>query len=171
MSGMAAALPYISAGSTLLSAYSSNKAGKAQQKAYKYAATVATQQAQEERAAAQRTMLEARRQGMIAASRAQAVAAASGGGALDPTVVNIISGLEGAGEYVGLAAMYEGESRAQALLHEAAVNRATGKAAKKKGSITALGTILGGADTFASLFKGFGGTPDSTSGSIIRPRG
>ena len=154
MAWVAAALPYISAGMTVLSAVGKYQSGKQQQKAYQYDAKVATQQAQQEQAAAQRDTLNARRQGMILASRAQAAAASSGAGALDPTVVNVIGGLQGEGELAGLAAMYSGASRARALQNQAATNTYSGQAAKQAGMYSAFDTLLSGASTFKSAFGG-----------------
>lgn len=153
MAAMKAALPYVAAGMTVLSAANQYKAGKEQNKAFKYDAKVATQQAQQERAAAQRDTLDARRQGMILASRAQAAAASSGAGALDPTVVNVISGLQGGAEAAGLASMYQGASRARALEHDATVSRYTGAQAKTAGMFSSFNTLLSGADTFINRNK------------------
>jgi len=150
---MAAALPYIAAGATVLSAVNQHKAGKEQNKAYQFDAKVATQQAQQERAAAQRDALDARRQGMILASRAQAAAASSGAGALDPTVVNVIGGLQGGAEMAGLASMYQGASRGRALENQAVVSRFTGKQAQTAGMYSAFNTLLSGASSFADSRK------------------
>ena len=154
---MADPITAIVAGATILSAVGKRKAGKAQDTASKYDAKVATQQAQQERAAAQRDALNQRRQGMLLASRAQAVAASSGAGALDPTVMNVISGLTGEAELAGLASIYQGESRARSLEHGATMSRLAGKQAKKAGSIDALTTLLGGVDSFQTVYKSFKG--------------
>jgi len=111
--------------------------GKAQQKAYDYAAATTRQQsnyiaaqeearAGQERAAAQRGAMEERRKGRFVSSRAQAVAAASGGGALDPTIVDIGAAIAGEGEYRAMTALYQGEESARGLEGQAALRRYAG---------------------------------------------
>ena len=84
------------------------------------------QTAGQERASAQRSAINQRRQTAAAMSRAQAVAGASGAGALDPTIVNILGDIGFEGDYREGVAGFEGESRGQALEYEAVIARATG---------------------------------------------
>ena len=58
--------------------------------------------ADESRAASQRSAIGQTTQKDLALSKAQSVAAASGGGASDPTVVNLEAGIERQGEYYKL---------------------------------------------------------------------
>lgn len=151
MASAAAIVPYAIAGGTILSAYGQYQGGKSEAAAAKYSAAEAVQNAQQSRAAGQRQMLEAQRQASIVASRAQAVAASSGGGALDPSVVNAIADIEGLGRYSGLAALYEGESRAQAQLSQANSYNYRAGVFRKAGMVSAFDTILKGGMTLASM--------------------
>ena len=119
------------------------------------------QQAGQERASAQRQAIEERRKGDIAVSRARAVAAASGGGASDPTVMNIYSDLASEGEYNAQAVLAEGEEAARGLESQAGAAEYEGaaayagskyrsSAAKRAGYISSVGHMLqGGADIYA----------------------
>ena len=141
-------------------------AGEAQNRAYQYQAQLRDAQAQameqsagQERAAAQRATLEQERQGRLVGSRAQAVAAASGGGALDPTVVNLLGDLEGEADFRAGVASYQGESAARGLEYGAVLQRAagqgdlyagevarrSGEAARNRSYLSAAGTVAGGA--------------------------
>lgn len=84
------------------------------------------QQAGQERAASQRAAIAQRRQGNLVSSRARAVAGASGGGALDPTVLDIMSGIDSEVDYRTNLALYEGEERAKGLEYGAVLRRAGG---------------------------------------------
>lgn len=113
------------------------------------------QRAGQERAAAQQKMIESGRTKNLALSRAQALAAASGGGSLDPSVINILGDLETEGRYNQDAALYEGENNAtgdeyQAKLtraggaSDAAISRMQGSAAQKAGYMGAATTLMKG---------------------------
>lgn len=93
------------------------------------------------RASSQRRAMEERRQSRLASSRALALAAATGG-ASDPTVVNILAGLDGEGEYRALTALYEGEEEGRGLEFEARNRRKEAKNAKRAGYIEAAGSVL-----------------------------
>lgn len=81
------------------------------------------QQAGQERAASQRAAIAQRKQGNLVSSRARAVAGASGGGALDPTVLDIMSGIQSEVDYRTNLALYEGEERAKGLEYGAVLKR------------------------------------------------
>ena len=109
-------------------------AGRAQQDAMVYQASLRNaqavameQSAGQERAAAQRATLEQQRQGRLVGSRAQAVAAASGGGALDPSVVNLMGDLDNEASFRAATALYQGESAARGLEYGAVLQRAAGQ--------------------------------------------
>lgn len=139
------------AGSTIMSSYAGVQGGATEAKASRYAAAQSTQQAQQERAVGQRTALEERRQAEYLASRAQAVAASSGGGALDPGVVSVISNIKGVGEYKGLSAMYEGESRARAYEGQASSSMFRSGVQTTSGMVSAFDTILRGGSTLYGM--------------------
>lgn len=106
-----------------------------------------------ERASSHRAAMEEKRQSRLAASRARAVAAASGAGVDDPTVVNLIAGIEGEGEYRALSALYEGDQKALGMEAEAAARRRGAKSTKRAGLIKGASTILSGG---ASLYDRYG---------------
>jgi hypothetical protein len=70
-------------------------------------------------AGAQRQAFDVDRQTQFITSRALAVAAASGGGASDPTVVNLIARDAGEGAYRKQIALYQGNDQARLLDSEA----------------------------------------------------
>lgn len=107
-----------------------------QAEAQAYQAAQLEQVAQEERAAASKGAQEERRRSRILQSRALALSAA-GGGASDPTVVNIISDLAGEGEYMAALRIYEGETTARQALASAEAARYGGATALESGGMTA----------------------------------
>lgn len=146
----------VSAGGTILGA-------KSEAKELRREAAQLEANAGQERAASQRTAIEERRQGRLAASRALAIAAASGGGADDPTVVNAIADLEGDGEYRALTALYEGNVAGDDLERQAQARRREAKGVKRAGLIKGIGTILGAGATLYDRYGGGGSTPRSQS--------
>src|SRR3990167_9093005 len=117
------------AASTLIGGFSAlqqgqaqRQAGEAQNRAAQYQAQLRNAQAAameqgagQERAAAQRGAIEQQRQGRLVGSRAQAIAAASGGGALDPSIVNLMGDLGSEADFPAAPALYTGEDRARSL--------------------------------------------------------
>src|SRR5262249_40935198 len=90
-------------------------------------------------------------EGTLALSKLQAQAAASGGGATDPTVVNLGERIAGRGELGALMETYKGESKARGLLDQAALARmsaaadlARGDAQQTQSYFNAGGSLLGG---------------------------
>lgn len=128
----------LDAGGTILS-------GRAESKQLKSQARQLEAMAGNTRGTAQRSAREERRQAKLASSRALAVAAASGGGATDPTVVNIMADLEAEGEYRALAQMYEGEEMARSQQAEALARRKEAKNVKRASYMKAGSTILSSA--------------------------
>lgn len=105
-----------------------NVQATAEQQAAQYKARETERVAQESRAAAQRKSHQQRRQTEYTQSRLQAGAAASGAGADDPTIIKLSSDIAGEGEYSALSELFSGESRAQGLESQAALDRYTGDA-------------------------------------------
>lgn len=136
--GLALAGGALKAGGTIIGA-------KGEAKELRRQATQLDIKAGQERASAQRDAIEQHRQATLVTSRALAVAAASGAGADDPTVVNIMSRIEGEGEYRALTSLFSGETDARALEAEAAARRREAKNTKKAAKLSALGTIIGSA--------------------------
>lgn len=125
------------------------------------------QQAGQERAASQRAAIAQRKQGNLVSSRARAVAAASGGGALDPTVMDIMSGIEGEADYRTALALYEGDERAKGLEYGGVLQRAgaagdvyAGQVANQAAQSAANRSYMSAAGTLA---KGAAGIDDRFS--------
>ena len=144
-------LPLAVAG-TALSAFGQLEAGKQQERGAFYEAAQMERAAGQRQATSQRAALEVERQGKLQASRALAVAAA-GGGASDPTVVNLLADLAADTNYRRMVALYEGEEEAQGLREEAKMTRIAGREARRASQIGAFGTALSGA---GSMFARFG---------------
>ena len=134
--------------------------GIATRQAFEFEAQQAEVRAGQERAAAQRRMLDEKRKTALVQSRLTARAAASGAGAADPTVATLAQDIAGEGELRALTALYEGEERARSLESGAAVRRyegevavRAGRARKRSGEFGAYGTLLAG---FGSLADKYG---------------
>ncbi|MBO9380022.1 hypothetical protein GG804_24960 [Sphingomonas histidinilytica] len=140
-------------GGAALSAGGSIFGGIQKSKALKSEARQLEENAGLERAMSQREAMEERRQARLLSSRALAVAAASGGGADDPSIVDAIADIEGEGAYRSAAALYSGESDAQALEAQARARRKGAKSAKIAGFIDGAGSILSAG---SSMFDRFG---------------
>lgn len=139
-----------------LSAYSSYAQGQQQKRQSEYMmqekefeAAQAEQAANAEMGAAQIRAAQEKRKSRIIQSRAMALAASSGGGASDPTVVNIISDLESEGSYRAAVAMYEGQDRARTLrlqaaggIYEGQAGLNAGRSAAEGGNYRAAGSLF-----------------------------
>lgn len=151
----------VSAAGTLAAGRAAQDAGMRGQQAAYFEAAQQEQQAQESRAAAQRGALEKRREGRLLLSKLQARAAASGGGADDPTVLDLGGDIAQRSEYDALFEMYRGENRARGLEDQAMgsrmtgdARRAEGEAKKRAAKLSAIGTIIGGASSMAGTYGG-----------------
>lgn len=159
MAQFAVFIPYIvAAAGTLLSGASEKGAAKSQ-------ALQLEQNAGQERATSQLGMAEQRRSARYMQSRALALAAASGAGASDPSVVNVISSIEGEGEFRALASLYEGESAARQMELGAKVARKQGKAAGTASYLKAGSTLLAGGNSWADKYGGGGFSNPGRGGS------
>lgn len=130
--------------------YRQNRAmGEAEQGAAEYRAAQLDQQAGQQTAAAQRAAAEDRRRSRYAQSRAIALAAAHGG-AGDPTVVDLISDIEGEGTYRAMTDLYQGEAAARQLRAGATASRYQGDVTKRAYDAAAGGSLFrGGTSLFA----------------------
>lgn len=138
---------------TLFSASSQLQGGDAARKMAGYEAGQLRSNANNAIAASQRTALEERRKTNLLNSRVQAVAASSGGGATDPTVLNIMGDIAGQGEYNALTELYNGQSQADYLRSEANARIREGKIAQSAAKTNAFSTVLSGA---SSLYDKYG---------------
>lgn len=112
-------------------------------------AKAAERQASEERAASQREAIQRSKEARLVLSRQQAVSAASGGGAGDPTVVDLMGDTLSQGWFNSASAIYEGESRGRALEDQAAISRWQGRQAQLASFIDAGSSVLSGLSGFA----------------------
>jgi len=134
------------------------------------AAAQLRQNAGQAQASAQRQAADITQQTQLVTSRALAVAAASGGGASDPTVVDLIARDAARGAYLRSVALYGGEDRARALEGEANVRQYEGKVAERNAFLEGGLEAAGGATSLmrteshgASLFAKFGqGAPTAS---------
>lgn len=131
---------------TLVSAAGTVASGVAANNAAKSEAFQLEARGKEEFAAGQRDALQKRREAMLVNSRTQALAAASGGGADSPTIVRLMAGTAGEGEYNAQSVMYGAKSRQLG-------NNAQAKAARASGRASLLGSVIGAAGT---AFGGMG---------------
>lgn len=130
------------------------------------------QNAGQAQASAQRQAMDVDRQSQYVASAALASAAASGGGASDPTVVNLIAKNAGEFAYRKAVALYQGDERARVDNLQASAKEYEGKNTFLNSALVA-GAQMGGAATTlmkghardASLLQRFGaGGPKMPSG-------
>lgn len=168
---MAAVAGPLAIGATVLStlqSYSAQKTaanaaaaeGAARQQAAEYEANQLAVKAGQERAVAQREMMEERRKQEIVQSNLQAAAAASGGSATDPGVLDLAGDIAEEGEYRVGVKRYEGEERARSLEGSASLRRfegeqeyQAGQIKKKAGKKAATATLLSGFAQAGSLYK------------------
>lgn len=105
----------------------------------------------QQRAVAQRNLIEQRRQTDLVMSRARAVAAASG--AAGQGVENILGDIAAEGEARALAAIYEGENAARQLEGQADQVRFAGRQARKASYMGAAGSLLEGGATLYDRYR------------------
>lgn len=160
LAALSVAATTLSAAGTLAAGGAAKSAGEAQQSSMDYRAAQEEQAAQESRAVGQRRMFEKQREGRFALSALQARAAAGGGGADDPTVLNLGGDIAARSEYDALFEMYKGENRALGLEGSAVASRMSGDAAAAEGRskktasyLSAGGTILGGIGSAYRTYK------------------
>lgn len=106
-------------------------------------------------AASQRDAISIDRETRLNASRALAVAASSGGGASDPTVVNIIAQGASDGAYRKAVALYEGQDESRSMLSqadalEAGADLAMGQSKARRGAML----LNAGANAYGSYARG-----------------
>lgn len=158
-------MPILAIAGAGMSALSSISAGRQQNAAAKYEARQMEYNAKQQEAAGQQEAIKARREANLLASRALAVAGASGAGTVDPNVLNIVSGIQGEGEYNAQMARYNTRSQAESMRAQAGARRLEGKNAAKAGWIDAGSTILSGAAVAGDMH--FGMTrPNATRGGF-----
>lgn len=150
----------VSALGTIAGGNAAEAAGKAANASAQFTAKQQEIAAGEARASAQRAHFEKQRETRLVLSTLQARAASSGGGADDPTIVGLVGDIGARGEYESLMEMYKGENRARGLEDAAISSRLTGEASlaegrskRKAASLSALGTIIGGAGSMYNVYN------------------
>lgn len=129
--------------------------GKVQKAEADYEAAQLRINAGQAQAAGQREAISADQQGKLVASRALALAAASGGGASDPTVVHLISGIAAEGAYRQALALYQGDEQARALNMKADATQYSGELAKQAGFRSGVGKFVGaGTNAIQGIARG-----------------
>lgn len=164
----------IEAGGKILSAQGAIESGDEAKRAAEFEAEQLRYNAGQAQAAAQRQAFDTDRQTRMVMSRALAVAAASGGGASDPTVVNIIAQTAAEGAYRKAVDLYQGDDRARAMLaaaHAKEIEGASAQSASRKAALGqgfgAITSLLKGSERNASLYQRFGGGgPQTKSGTV-----
>lgn len=134
------------------------------QRAASYQSQQLRTEAGQDEASAERQSFLVGRQTQLVTSRALAVAAASGGGASDPTVVNMIARDAGQGAYQQAVALYQGQDRARLLMAQAAAKDYQGKEEAANSDLVGAGQAVGGVASIlrsqargASLYDRFSG--------------
>lgn len=166
-SGTGFLAPALSVGGSLLSAFGQQQQGASQREVGQRSLELAQFQAGQLRqnansslGAAQRSATDIQRNADYVASHALAVAAASGGGASDPTVINLIAQTQGEAAYRKSVALYQGDEQARAMRMQADAGIYGGQMAVDKGNQIALASNIGAAATImrggASLFSKYG---------------
>ena len=138
--------------STAISAAGSIAAGQNAQAMGEHQRQEYAQQGMNATATAQRGMLEERRKTGLVESALQARAAANGGSATSPTALKLGEDIAGRGEYNALMTLSAGKDQETGLLNQGNTAAYAGRLARKADNLSALGTIAGGAGSFASTY-------------------
>lgn len=151
-------------GGALLGGLSHLQFGLQAQQAAEFQAAQLRQNAGQAQASSQRTAMDVDKQAAYTASAALATAAASGGGASDPTVVNLIAKNAGEFAYRKAVALYGGDERARLDNLQAAAKEYEGANVRRNSTTVAAGQLFGADTTLikgmakgASMFERFGG--------------
>lgn len=143
-------------GSTVLSATGAISGGINANNAAKYNAAQTEMAGGQAMAASERKAYQERRQGGLVASRAQAVAAGSGAGATDPTVIDLVGGINSQADYNAMSALYEGQSAQRDANAQASMDRFDGSQAQTAGFLKGGATLLQGGSSFYDKYGGGG---------------
>lgn len=108
------------------------------------------QKANQDAASAERQQITAERQTELALSRTQALAAASGGGATDPTVLNVEGQIARQGTYNALSALYNGTAAAAADRYQGKIDLFQAGQQAAAAPFAALGQVLSGISSLAN---------------------
>lgn len=147
-----------------IGAVSHSRFGQQARESADFQAAQLRQNAGEAQASSQRAAFDIDRQTQIVNSHALAVAAASGGGASDPTVVNLIARNAGEGAYRKAVALYQGDERARLMNLQATAKEYEGRNVAANSNLVAaaqglrgVGSLMQGYAKGASMYERFGG--------------
>jgi hypothetical protein len=141
MQMMALALPIMGG---LISGAGEIRAGQAAKQSADFQAEQMRRNADATESASQRAAAGELRKSQFIQSRALAVAGASGGGVLDPTVLNLVSGIAGEGALAAETELYNGRVNAQGMRTQAMATAYEGLQRKRASKIGALTSVIGG---------------------------
>jgi hypothetical protein len=144
-------------GASVLSGVGSLMSASATAEAQRAEAAMLERQAGETNAAAQRNAERKRKEAALINSRQQAVAAKSGGGATDPTVLDLMAGVAGEGDLQARSIQYEGAERGASLSYQAALKRMAAENAETAGYIGAGTSLLSGVNNWSKYRMGYYG--------------
>jgi hypothetical protein len=176
-SGTGIASPAMSVAGTLLSSVGQQMggmshlaSGQASVQAAQFQAEQLRQNAGQQVAASQQSAADIQRNTDYITSHALAVAGASGGGASDPTVINLIARTAGESAYRQSLALYQGTDKARQMNLQASATELGGqmaltsaKSVNNASNIGAMSTLMKGG---ASLYSRYGGGgPSLNSGA------
>lgn len=153
-SGTGANSPVLSIIGTLLSAYGQGQTGASRYASAQSQAAQLSQNAGQTLAGAQHDAQDIQRKTDYLTSRALAIAASSGGGASDPTVLNLIAQVSGEGAYRKALALYQGDESARRMNMQAGLTERVAGEESRANNIAVTSTILKGG---ASLYDKYGG--------------
>ena len=167
-SGTGGSAGWMQVGGSLLSAYGQHKSGQdgnasANERlaAAQFTAAQLREKAGLAIASSQRSAEDIGRQNEYVASRALAVAASSGGGASDPTVINMIARIAGEGAYRRSIALYQGEEKSRSMNMQADAEVMSAQSGVRQAGQNARAANIGAMSTLAksgaSLFSKYGG--------------
>lgn len=161
----------VEAGGAIAGALSHLDYGLQAQKAMQFQAAQLRINAGQQMASSQRQAFDVQRESDYIASRALAVAAASGGGASDPTVVNLMARNAAEMAYRKSVALYQGENAAREMNMAADAKEYEGANLRRNATEVAASQVLGAGTSLlrgyardASLRQRFGGDGPDLSG-------
>ena len=154
----------VQAGGAILGGLSHIQFGQQAQQSAEFQAAQLRQNAGQAQASAQHAAYDVDRQAQYTASTALATAAASGGGASDPTVVNLIARNAGEFAYRKAVDLYQGDDKARLMNLQADAKEFEGANTKANSDMVgtqqmfgAATSILRGSVRDSSLLQRFGG--------------
>ena len=125
------------------------------------------QQGETATATAQRAMLEERRKTGLVESTLQARSAGASGSSTDPSTINLGGQIAKRGEYNALMTLSQGQNQQAGLTNMGDAALYGGEIAKQGDDMAAIGTIAGGAGSFARTYGyGYGSMPQYAGNSF-----